>query len=140
MAMFAGDARSCAYFRGVDRHRQPGGDPRWARRRTRHSPRFHTVSILAGGAVPPLVIPGTSGTPEASPAAGPPNLIINPAVAYPTGGTAVDGSAPVSSGVPLDPTAPPVVFSFPKEGTFDYLCLVHAKMMKGKVTVQARPK
>jgi plastocyanin len=98
-------------------------------------PRFHTVSFMAGQPVPPMVIPDTSA---ASPTAGPPALLINPAVAFPAGGTSYDGTAPVNSGVPLDPTTPPFVVTFPKEGTFDYLCLVHANVMKGKVVVQAK--
>jgi plastocyanin len=97
-------------------------------------PRFHTVSFMAGQAVPDLVIPDTSGTPVA----GRPKMILNPVVAFPVGGTAYDGSVPVSSGVPLDPTAAPYVVSFPKEGTFDYVCMVHDEVMKGKVIVQAK--
>lgn len=102
-------------------------------------PRFHTVSFLAGQEPPPFALPeAAAGTPAASPAAGPPRLVINPAVAFPMGETAYDGAAPVSSGVPLDATAAPFVVAFPKAGAFDYRCLVHPTVMKGKVVVQAQ--
>jgi len=36
----------------------------------------------------------------------------------------------------MDPTAPPIVFTFPTAGTFDYICLIHPMFMKGQVVVQ----
>jgi plastocyanin len=99
---------------------------------------FHTVSFLAGAPRLPLLIPDPEpGTPVAAPPDGTPQLIINPAAAFPSGGPAVDGTGVVNSGVPLDPSAPPVTFTFPKEGSFADECLVHPKM-KGTVVVQAK--
>ena len=98
---------------------------------------FHTVTFLSGAPVPPLAVPTTApGTPAAAPAAGAPAVLINPAVAFPLGGDTYDGTSYVNSGLPLDPSAPPFVLTFTTPGSYDYLCLVHPKVMKGKVTVQ----
>jgi plastocyanin len=98
---------------------------------------FHTVSFLSGAPVPPLAVPPTGpGTPTAAPAAGQPAVLLNPAVVFPAGGDTYDGTGYVNSGVPLDPSAPPFVLTFTTPGSFDYLCLVHSTVMKGKITVQ----
>lgn len=105
---------------------------------------FHSVSFLAPGQeAPPLIIPqATSLITGKLDAAGSafwfnakPNLIINPAVQLPAGGTEVDGTKYVNSGLP-NPAGPPVPFvvKFTKAGTFTFNCLVHPGM-KGTVTV-----
>ena len=65
-----------------------------------------------------------------SPPPGPPDLA-------PAGGTSVDGSSFVSSGI-----FPPIpgkgyTLTFPKAGTYNYQCLIHPVSMKGSVVVQA---
>jgi plastocyanin len=97
---------------------------------------FHTVTFLAGGELPPLFIPDPElGTPVPDE---PPQLILNPAVVLPQGGEAHDGTGYVNSGIDVfrDPTQPYVV-TFPAPGTYDYLCVVHASVMKARVVVQA---
>jgi plastocyanin len=94
-------------------------------------PRFHTASFLAGAEPPLLVIPDAAA---GTPAAGGPRFVANPAVAFPAGGNSYDGSTYVNSGLP-DPSAPPFVVTFPKAGTYEYLCLVHPQM-KGSIVVQ----
>lgn len=101
---------------------------------------FHTVTLLAGSEPRPILIADPSGappvaTPPAS-AADQPQLIFNPEVFLPAGDGTVDGSAYVNSGLPLDPSAPPIVWTFPTAGTFDIICLVHPEYMKGQVVVQ----
>lgn len=97
---------------------------------------FHNVEFN-GGEVLPIIIPDpeSPGTPTP---AGPPKLILNPAVIFPSGGDTYDGSAPVNSGVDAfrDPSMP-FVLNFSKAGTYDYQCDVHGEVMKAKVTVQA---
>jgi plastocyanin len=98
-------------------------------------PGFHTVFFPVGGEVPALIIPDPE---QASPVAGaPPNVVLNPAVAFPTPSLVVDGSTPVNSGVDIlwDP-AVPTLLSFPTAGTYDYLCIPHQSVMKGTVIVQ----
>jgi plastocyanin len=97
-------------------------------------PGFHTVTFLAGGEIPPIFIPD----PEvASPAAGPPQLILNPDMAFPTESTVVDGATYVNSGVDVlrDPSQQ-VIYTFSTPGTYDYLCIPHQAVMKAKVIVQ----
>lgn len=92
---------------------------------------FHTVTFLAGEERPLLVIPdAAAGTPAVSG----PRFVANPAAAFPAGGNSYDGSTYVNSGLP-DPSAPPFVVTFPKAGTYEYLCLVHPQM-KGSIVVQ----
>jgi plastocyanin len=102
---------------------------------------FHTVTFLSGGPVPPLLLPPSAiGTPPAgpvgTPVAGQPAVLYNPEAAFPAGGDSYDGTGYVNSGVPVDPSAPPFVLTFTQPGTYDYLCLVHPKVMKGTVVVQ----
>lgn len=98
---------------------------------------FHNV--VFGDVTPkPLILPDPSGATPIAASGQPdqPQLIFNPEVLFPAGGDVVDGSTFVNSGVALDPTAPPVVFTFPTAGTFDMICLIHAMHMKGQVVVQ----
>lgn len=77
----------------------------------------------------------------------PPRLEVNPLILFPQGGNSVDGSQFVSSGVIATDIPGPHEFSvsFPKAGTYQYICLVHTeqypdgtrKPMVGTVTVQA---
>jgi plastocyanin len=100
-------------------------------------PGFHTITFLAGQNPPGFFVPDPAATPVAG--GPPPNQLINPALAFPAGGSSVDGSTFVSSGVVVfaDPTKP-IIYSFPKVGTIDYLCLPHQGVMKAKVIVQAK--
>jgi plastocyanin len=67
------------------------------------------------------------GTPPATP--GGPDLA-------PAGGTAIDGSGFVSSGLLLPIPGKGYTLTFSKVGTFDYQCLIHPASMKGQVVVQ----
>jgi plastocyanin len=101
---------------------------------------FHTITFLSGEAVKPAFLPAPEGaavpaTPQAA-AAGKPQLMFNPELVLPAGNGSYDGTGYVNSGVPLDPSTPPFVLTFTKPGTYDYICLIHPKLMKGKVTVQ----
>lgn len=90
---------------------------------------FHTVSFLSGQAPPPLEIQEGNKT------------YFSPAVFFPAGGKAYDGTGYVNSGVPpLDPSAPPLKYSltFTKPGTYSYICLIHGPLMSGTVAVKAR--
>ena len=94
---------------------------------------FHNVHFYPGGGQPvPLFIPDMSGTPTA----GPPRIVLNPQVAFPTPTMTVDGATEVNSGLPLGPSGP-VVMSFSTPGTYEYWCDIHAAgQMKGTVVVQ----
>jgi plastocyanin len=96
---------------------------------------FHTVSFVSGGEVPGVVVPDPEAATPAADA--PPKLILNPAVVFPVGTDAYDGTGYVNSGIDVfrDPTQPYVV-TFTAAGTYDYVCIVHANVMKGKVIVQ----
>ncbi len=99
---------------------------------------FHAVSFLSGGEVQPIFIPAEGAAPVATPpasAAAYPQLMFNPAVLFPAGGPAYDGTGYVNSGLP-DPSAPPFTLTFAQPGTYEYLCLVHPAMMKARVVVQ----
>jgi plastocyanin len=106
---------------------------------------FHTVTFLSGAAAPPLIIPDEAlpiaGKLDAAGAPfwfnGQPNLIINPAVQLPSGGSEYSGEGVVNSGLP-NPEAPPAPFvvKFTKAGQFTFDCLVHPGM-KGTVKVVA---
>lgn len=102
-------------------------------------PGFHTVTFLSGQEVPPLIIPDErTGTPEASPAAGPPQLIINPQAAFPAGGTTYDGTGYINSGLDVIrlPGDPPFTLTFTTPGTYEYQCIPHGVVMKATVIVQ----
>src|SRR5262249_3582313 len=103
-----------------------------------HAP--HTVTFLAGQKAPAFIVPEdagtpTNGTPESETAI--PSLMFNPAVAFATGGPAYDGSGILNSGLNvLLPPGQSFAPTFTKPGTYEYLCLVHPKHMKGTLTVQ----
>ncbi len=93
---------------------------------------FHTVSFLAGGEAPLLIVIEEPG--PGTPAAGEPRAVINPTAGFPVGGNTYDGTSYVNSGTP-DPSAPPFTVTFTAAGAFEYQCLVHPQM-KGNVIVQ----
>jgi plastocyanin len=102
-------------------------------------PGFHTVTFLAGQPVPPLFVPDEAGgAPGATPPPGPPRLILNPAAASAMGGTAVDGTGVVNTGLDVLrlPGDPPVVLTFPTPGRYEYQCIPHGVVMKATVVVQ----
>lgn len=108
------------------------GDKIWF---TEGMPGFHTVYFGYGAEPPALFIPDPE---QASPVAGaPPQMILNPAVAFPTPNQVVDGTNPVNTGVDVfwDPTVPTMI-TFSTPGTYDYFCIPHQTVMKAKVTVQ----
>ena len=85
----------------------------------------HTVSFLSGGNPPDLV----TMTPD--------GLLLSPAVAFPSGGPAYDGTGYVNSGVlPAGPDAMSFSLTFSKAGAYSYVCLLHPGMA-GQVVVQA---
>jgi plastocyanin len=85
----------------------------------------HTVTFLAGGPPPPEPIPSGEGN----------SLMLNPQNAFPVGGPTYDGSAFVGSGI-LDGKGASFSLTFPKAGTYDYVCMLHPGM-GGQITVQA---
>ncbi len=92
---------------------------------------IHTVSFLAGGVMPDLLIP--------APAFGPAAMQFNPAVAFPavpTGGM-YDGTTFANSGILSTDPGQSTQFSltFTQPGSFPYLCLVHGMMMSGTIEV-----
>lgn len=102
-------------------------------------PGFHTVTFLSGGEVPPLFIPDeTAEAAPATPEAAPPRLIVNPEVAFPTGGDTYDGAGFVNAGLDVVrlPGDPPFVLTFGTPGTYEYQCIPHGAVMKATVVVQ----
>ena len=91
---------------------------------------IHTVTFLAGGPMPDLLVPFPLGPSGA--------MMLNPMVAFPTPpSSGYDGSSYANSGVmSLDP-GQPTQFSltFTNPGTYDYVCVVHGITMSGKVEV-----
>jgi plastocyanin len=110
---------------------------------------FHTVSFLGGQAPPPLFVPDSSGAAYGGivDASGAgfwfdtlPKLTYNVPAFAPFGGTVVDGSQPVSSGVlaPGEDGKPATItYTFPKAGTYQLLCLIHPGQT---LTVVVKPK
>jgi plastocyanin len=101
-------------------------------------PGFHTVTFLSGEDVPPLFVPDEEGAPAASPAAGPPTLVLNPQVAFPSGQNTYDGTGFLNSGLDVVrlPGDPPFVLTFTTPGTYEYQCIPHGVVMKATVVVQ----
>lgn len=99
-------------------------------------PGFHTVTLTSGEDLPPLFIPEVAeGTPAA---AGPPKLVLNPALVWPDGRTTYDGTGYINSGLDVFRTDDqgPYVLTFTAPGTYEYACAVHSIVMKGTVIVQ----
>lgn len=93
---------------------------------------IHTVTFLAGGQMPELLVPVPNGPPGA--------IMINPQVAFPIAPQdgKYDGSTYANSGVMSTDPGQPTQFSltFTKAGTYDYICVVHGVAMSGKVIVE----
>jgi plastocyanin len=91
---------------------------------------IHTVTFLAAGQKEPdLIVPKGPAT------AGPPTLIFNPQVAFPApaqGSASFDGTSYVNSGILNKGQS--FVVSFPKEGTYKFICVIH-EGMEGTVQV-----
>ncbi len=99
----------------------------------------HTVTFLSGQEAPPLLVPVDSAATPAAAGGEPPAVMFNPAAVFPSQGDTYDGTGIANAGLDrLRPPDQPYTLTFTKPGTFDYLCLVHPKMMKGKVTVQEK--
>jgi plastocyanin len=78
------------------------------------STEFHNVLFTSGGEGPEFVQPGPEG------------LFVNPAVAFPAGGSSYDGSGVAGSG--LLNTGDKFSLTFTKAGTFSYVCSIHPGM------------
>jgi plastocyanin len=72
-----------------------------------------------------VVFPGPGAPPEFI-QAGPDGVFINPASAFPMGGTSYDGSAAVGSG--LLNKGDTFSLTFPKAGSFSFVCTIHPGM------------
>jgi plastocyanin len=102
-----------------------------------NSTELHTVTFLAGGQIPELLVPSAlvqGADPTVSP------LLINPEAsnpAIPSGGL-YDGTTYANSGIMGRESWETQTFdlTFTKAGTYDYLCVVHGVMMSGKVVVE----
>jgi plastocyanin len=91
---------------------------------------IHTVTFLAGEALPDLLVPFPNG-PQGS-------MMLNPKVAFATPPSAgYDGSTYANSGVmSLDDGQPTeYTLTFTKAGTYEYVCVVHGVSMSGKIVV-----
>lgn len=102
---------------------------------------FHTVTYLGKLTPPELFLPDPkkstyTGIKDAAGADfafnGMPKFIYNGAAFAPMGGKAIDGTAPVSSGV-LSPAGPKqkvatATYAFPKAGSYHLICTVHPGM------------
>jgi plastocyanin len=99
-------------------------------------PMFHTVTFPNTANPVPLLIPDPEVAATPDPAA-PPKLIFNPVMVGGAGSNVVDGSELVSTAVDVfgDPSKP-WVFTFPKAGAYEYFCIPHQFVMRGKITVQ----
>ena len=97
-------------------------------------PGFHTVTFLSGDKLPAIFMPD----PDATPVSGPPKLMVNPAVIFPSGGSSYDGTGFVNSGLDIlrDASTPPFTLTFTKPGTYNYQCIPHGVVMQAKVIVQ----
>lgn len=99
-------------------------------------PGAHTVTFTSGEELPPLFVPESGGS--ATPMSGPPRLEFNPAVVWPDGRMEYDGTGMVHSGIDLLRTEDlgPYILTFTTPGTYEYVCALHAIVMRGTVTVQ----
>ena len=104
----------------------------------------HTATFLGPMTELPAFFNLPPGPPQGPP---PPKLEVNPQILFPQGGNTYDGSQFVSSGAMAADIPGPHEFSvsFPKAGTYQYICLVHTEQypdgtrrpMVGTLTVQA---
>ncbi len=96
-----------------------------------NSNEIHTVTFLAGGAMPDLLIPAPAGQPSP--------LMFNAAVAFPTvpNQGLYDGSTYVNSGIMGRDAGQAQVFdlTFTQAGSFDYVCVIHGYAMSGTIEV-----
>jgi plastocyanin len=98
---------------------------------------FHTISFGPAALIKQLMANLFVPMPQKS---GPPVLLFNPKIAFPSGGHTYDGTGFVNSGVlallaPPGSTAPPSFkLTFTKAGTYTYYCLIHPGM-DGTITV-----
>ncbi len=96
-----------------------------------NSHEIHTVTFLAGAAMPDLIIPAPQGM--ASP------LQFNPQAALPIApqNGQYDGASYVNSGVMSTDPGNVTSFSltFTSKGTFEYVCVVHGMMMSAQIEV-----
>ena len=100
-------------------------------------PMFHTVTFPGAEEFPGIIVPDPEAAASGTPAAGPPAFIINPVAIMGAGDTTVDGSQLDSTSV--DVFAQPGtqwIFTFPTAGEYEYGCIPHSSVMRGKVTVQ----
>ncbi len=91
---------------------------------------IHTVSFTSGGPLPEFteVRPGPAGP------MGPPMIVIPANVAGPAGGGVYSGQGYANSGILGAGQSFAMRFDAPA-GKYEYVCLVHAPLMKGTVTV-----
>jgi plastocyanin len=99
---------------------------------------FHDVVFVPKGKAAPAFVSPDAAHPVtwAQDAAGlpfwfdgQPSIAVTPLAGLPTGGTKVDGSKLVGSGLAAGSgKAKPITFTFPKVGTYRYQCLVHPGM------------
>lgn len=97
------------------------------------SPEIHTVTFLAGTAVPAFTVPVPGGKPG--------EMMFNPQAAFPTGPKdgQYDGSSFANSGImgPDQGQAQQFSLTFTKPGTYQYACIVHSEeKMLGTVVVE----
>lgn len=98
---------------------------------------FHTVTFGPAALRDQLEQHSLMAMPQSS---GPSQLVLNPKVAFPSGGATYDGTGFVNSGilflrVPHGSHKPPMYsLTFTKPGTYEYDCLIHPHM-EGTITV-----
>lgn len=93
---------------------------------------FHTVSFGPEALIQQLEKTLIMAVPQ--PGGGPPQLQINPKVAFPSGGPTYNGTGFVNSGILVLPKPHPFKLTFTTPGTYTYDCLVHPDM-DGTITV-----
>ncbi len=97
------------------------------------SPEIHTVTFLAGAAVPVFTVPVPGGQPG--------EMMFNPQAAFPAApkDSQYDGSSFTNSGImgPDQGQAQQFSLTFTKAGTYQYTCIVHSEeKMMGTVVVE----
>jgi plastocyanin len=100
---------------------------------TNNTPVPHTATFTVGQPAPELIMP----QPQAG---GPPNLVLNPQVLFPAGGSTFDGSSYANSGFigagPEATAGQSYSLTFTKAGTYPYICVLHADQgMAGVIEV-----